>query len=212
MERMVTRKSKEFTVFVAVLLGALFLAVPFSLGSCKNKKHATTTTDTSATGPCKIGNRAPRSLVTDMRKNEFQFEWLTAKIACEAYGDSSRAQFDVTLRMRKDSVIWLNVTGPLNIKIARCLITKDSVKFIQFQDGTLAAQPKCFQGDYALLSQLLQTDVDFDMMQSLLIGNSVSFYDEDDKLRSSINQNECRYKLSTIRKRKPGAGVHAIPI
>lgn len=195
-------KNKEFSVFVAVLMSTLFFAVPFSLGSCKNKKHTTTTADTTSTGPCRLGIRVPRSLVTDMRNSEFKFEWLTAKIACQAYDDSSRAEFDVTVRMRKDSVIWMNVTGPLNIKIARVLITKDSVKFVQFQDGTLAAQPKCFQGDYALLSQLLQTDVDFDMMQSLLIGNSVSFYDEDDKLRSSINQTECRYTLSTIRKRR----------
>jgi hypothetical protein len=104
--------------------------------------------------------------------------------------------------MRKDSVIWMNVMGPLNIKIARILITKDSVKFIQFQDGTLGAQPKCFQGDFALLTEMLGTDVDFDMMQSLLVGNSVSFYEEDEKLRASINQSNCWYTLSTVRKRK----------
>jgi hypothetical protein len=49
---------------------------------------------------------------------------------------------------------------------------------------------------------LLQTDVDLDMMQSLLVGNSVSFYEEDEKLNSSINKDQCNYTLSTIRKRK----------
>ena len=61
-----------------------------------------------------------------------KFEWLSAKISCEAYDDSSRVSFDVNLRMRKDSAIWWMFL-PLNIKIARILITKDSVKFIQFQ-------------------------------------------------------------------------------
>jgi hypothetical protein len=61
---------------------------------------------------------------------------------------------------------------------------------------------KCFKGDFAILSQLLQTDVDLDMMQSLLVGNSVSFYEEDEKLKSSINEDVCNYTLSTIRKRK----------
>lgn len=198
------RSKSTFRVFLASLITCLlFLSAPLSLSSCKKKKKCPPSdTTTVNTGPCKLGIRPPRSLVEDMRKNEFQFQWLIAKISCEAYDDSSRASFDVNLRMRKDSVIWLNVLGPLNIKIARCLITKDSVKFIQYQDGTLGAQPKCFQGDYALLSALLQTDVDFDMMQSLLVGNSVSFYEEDEKLRSSINQGECRYTLSTIRKRK----------
>ncbi|HTF04767.1 MAG TPA: DUF4292 domain-containing protein [Bacteroidia bacterium] len=182
----------------------MILSAPVFLSSCKKKKKKNNTVDTTSanTGPCKLDHRAPRPLIADMRKNEFKFEWITGKMTCEAFDDSSRVNFDVHLRMRKDSVIWLNVLGPLNIKIARILITKDSVKFIQFQDGTLGAQPKCFQGDFVLLSQMLQTDVDFDMMQSLLVGNSVSFYEEDEKLRSSINQGECRYSLSTVRKRK----------
>lgn len=175
-----------------------------SLASCKKKKKNKlhSPADTTATGPCKMDFKTPRTLVSEMRKSEFRFEWMTAKINCSAYDDSSRADFEVNLRMRKDSVIWMNVLGPLNIKIARVLITKDSVKFVQYQDGTLGAQPKCFQGDFALLSSMLQTDVDYDMMQSLLIGNSVSFYEEDEKLRASVNQGECRYTLSTIRKRK----------
>lgn len=196
-------KKRALRILTYVVACVALLSAPVSLSSCKKKKKCPPSDTTAVpTGPCKLGIRPPRSLVDDMRKNEFRFDWLTAKITCEAYNDSSRANFDVNLRMRKDSVIWLNVLGPLNIKIARCLITKDSVKFIQYQDGTLGAQPKCFQGDYALLSNLLQTDVDFDMMQSLLIGNSVSFYEEDEKLRSSVNQGECRYTLSTIRKRK----------
>lgn len=188
-----------------VLACVLLLSASASLTSCKKKKknnNNQTAVDTTATGPCKMDYKSPKTLIAEMRKSEFKFDWMTAKIACVGYDDSSRAEFDVNLRMRKDSAIWLNVTGPLNIKIARVLITKDSVKFVQYQDGTLGAQPKCFQGDFALLSNMLQTDVDYDMMQSLLIGNSVSFYEEDEKLRSSINQGECRYTLSTIRKRK----------
>lgn len=192
---------KTFKVLVACIL---VVSVSLSLTSCKRKKknNNQNSVDTTSTGPCKMDYKSPKTLVTEMRKSEFKFDWMTAKISCKAYDDSSSAEFEVNLRMRKDSAIWLNVLGPLNIKIARVLITKDSVKFVQYQDGTLGAQPKCFQGDFALLSQMLQTDVDYDMMQSLLVGNSVSFYEEDEKLRSSINQGECRYTLSTIRKRK----------
>ncbi len=196
-------KSLSLRINSIVLAGALLLTAPLFLSSCKKKKKANNSDSASeVTGNCKLDHRAPRPLIADMRKNEFKFDWLTAKLACEAYDDSSRVSFDVNLRMRKDSAIWMNVLGPLNIKIARILITKDSVKFIQYQDGTFSAQPKCFQGDFALLSSMLQTDVDYDMMQSLLVGNSVSFYEEDEKLRSSINQANCWYALSTVRKRK----------
>lgn len=196
-----TRATRTF--FTYAMAAVLLLTAPLSLASCrKGKRNNKPSTDSTATGPCKMDYKNPRTLISEMRKSEFKFEWLTAKITCKAYDDSSSADFEVNLRMRKDSAIWMNVLGPLNIKIARVLITKDSVKFVQYQDGSLAAQPKCFQGDFALLSQMLQTDVDYDMMQSLLVGNSVSFYEEDEKLRSSINQGECRYTLSTIRKRR----------
>ncbi len=192
--------------FFGTIAFAMVMLLSLSLSSCKHKKknknNDTTAIDTTSGGPCKMDYKSPKTLITEMRQSEFKFEWMSAKISCKAFDDSSSAEFEVNLRMRKDSAIWLNVLGPLNIKIARVLITKDSVKFVQYQDGTLGAQPKCFQGDFALLSQMLQTDVDYDMMQSLLIGNSVSFYEEDEKLRSSINQGECRYTLSTIRKRK----------
>lgn len=185
------------------LIAVMSITSTSFLSSCKRKKKKQNAdTTVTYTGNCRLDYKAPRTLVADMRKNEFHFNWMTAKISCVAYDDSSSGEFEVSLRMRKDSAIWMNVLGPLNIKIARILITKDSVKFVQFQDGTLGAQPKCFQGDFVLLSQALQTDIDYEMMQSLLIGNSATFYEEDEKLRSSINQGECRYTLSTIRKRK----------
>lgn len=177
-----------------------FLLGLFAFSSCKSHKQITQAQEPS--GNCKLVKRLPKPLIADMRRNEFKFEWLSMRLACEASDDSSKFDFDVSVRMRRDSVIWMNVLGPLNIKVARVLITKDSVKFIQYQDGSLSAEPKCFQGDFALLSNMLQTEVDFEMMQSLLVGNSVSFYEEDEKLKSSVNQDECNFTLSTIRKRK----------
>lgn len=183
----------------------LFVFVCISLlafSACKKKKQKPQPDTTVVTSNCKLTFRLPKPLVSDMRKNEFQFNWFSARMECEASDDSSSVTFDVTVRMRKDSVIWMNVLGPLNIKVARVLITKDSVKLIQYQDGTLNAEPKCFQGDFALLSNLLQTEVDYEMLQSLLVGNSVSFYEEEEKLKASVNETECNYSLSTIRKRK----------
>ena len=168
--------------------------------SCKNRKHTAgkKPIDSLQTGNCKIDYRLPHPLVNEMRKYEFDFQWFSGKMNCEVSDDSSKYNFDVTVRIRKDSLIWMMITDPVvGIPIARILITRDSVKFIQ-----KLPEEKCFKGDFAYLSQILQTDIDFEMMQSLLVGNSVSFYEEDEKLNSSINRAECLYVLSTIRKRK----------
>ncbi|CAN5360894.1 hypothetical protein BH09BAC5_BH09BAC5_05140 [soil metagenome] len=179
----------------------LFLLVTsvFAFDSCKGKKQQKTPSgDSLALGNCRIDKRLPRALISEMRKNEFRFEWLSAKLDCEASDDSSKFNFAVNVRIRKDSVIWMIITDPvIGIQVARVLITKDSVKFIQ-----KLPSEKCFRGDFAILSQLLQNEVDYNMIQSLLIGNSAEFYEEDEKLNSSVNRSECSYTLSTIRKRK----------
>ncbi len=183
---------------IALLLVVLVTA--FSFDSCKTKKHQAANANQPATtnSNCKIDRRAPDPLIADMRKSEFQYNWFSGKMDCDATLDSSKYSFNVTVRMKKDSAIWMLITDPvIGIKVARVLITCDSVKMVVYLPSE-----KCFKGDFAFLSQLLQTDVDLDMMQSLLVGNSVSFYEEDEKLKSSINMDECNYTLSTIRKRK----------
>ncbi|MDQ3108834.1 MAG: DUF4292 domain-containing protein [Bacteroidota bacterium] len=183
---------RNFLLFM--LVGSLF-----GFTSCKGRKQKKEPQgDSLDAGNCKIDYHLPRALISDLRKNEFHFEWFSGKLDCEASDDSSKVNFDVTVRIRRDSVIWMIITEPLmGIQVARVLITKDSVKFIQ-----KLPEEKCFKGDFVILSNLLQNEVDYDMIQSLLVGNSASFYEEDEKLNSSVNRAECTYILSTIRKRK----------
>ena len=47
---------------------------------------------------------------------------------------------------------------------------------------------------------MLNADLDFEMLQSLLVGNSVEFYDDDEKLKPGVS--DCQYTLGTIRKNK----------
>jgi hypothetical protein len=178
-----------------LLLATLLL----SMSSCRGRKtQKLPEGDSLAATNCKIDYRLPRLLINDMRKSEFRFQWFSGKLDCEASDDSSKVSFDVNVRIRKDSVIWMMITDPvLHIQVARVLITKDSVKFVQ-----KLPEEKCFRGDFAILSNLLQNEVDYDMIQSLLIGNSASFYEEDEKLKAGVNRKECDYILSTIRKRK----------
>jgi hypothetical protein len=119
------------------------------------------------------------------------------KIDCEAQIDSSHQNFDMTVRIRKDSVIWLNITDPvLGITVARALITVDSVKFVKF-----ISKNECFTGDFAYINKMLHADLDFEILQSLFVGNSATFYEEDEKLKASVND-QCQYLLSTIRHRR----------
>jgi hypothetical protein len=121
---------------------------------------------------------------------------MNAKIKVDAEVDSSSSSFNISLRIRKDSVIWMTLSK-LGIEGARLLITKDSVKFFKRPLGDDSG--KFFVGDYSYLSKIANTDLDFEMLQSLLVGNSVEFYDEDEKLKPGIT--DCQYFLGTTRRR-----------
>jgi hypothetical protein len=179
------RKTDRFSGWILLF----FLVSAFSFSSCKNQKKITLNN-----GKCILDFKNARTLTTNLKANEINFTWLKAKLSAEALIDSSSNSFTVNLRIKKDSVIWMSISK-LGIEGARVLITKDSVKFF-----TTFPKNQYFKGDYAYISKLLNTELDFEMLQSLLVGNSVTFYDEDEKIKPGID--DCSYTLGTVRKFK----------
>jgi len=164
----------------------LVLLLAFS--ACKTNKKITFNN-----GKCLLEPRTAKSLTKHLKESEFRFERLNAKLSVEATVDSSSNSFTVTLRMKKDSIIWMSISK-LGIEGARVLITKDTVKFMN------RLKSQFFVGDFSYISKLLNADLDFEILQSLLVGNSVEFYDEDEKLKPGVDG--CKYYLGTVRKRK----------
>jgi hypothetical protein len=163
----------------------------FVLLSCKHQKKITQSPTNNT--KCNIDYKNAKALITHLKSNEFKFEKLNAKLNVEAIIDSTSNTFTISLRIRKDSIIWMSISK-LGIEGARVFITKDSVKFINKLNNTY------FKGDFTYISKLLNTPLDFEILQSLLVGNSVTFYNEDEKLKPGIDN--CQYLLGTIRKNK----------
>lgn len=95
-----------------------------------------------------------------------QFNTLESRLKVR-YEDKNQLQnLTVTLRVQKDSIIWLNASF-LGIPIARALITPGRVSYYEKLSKTY------FDGDFALLSTWLGVNLDFFQFQSLLLGESV---------------------------------------
>lgn len=173
---------KRFTLLITLLLSvSVFI-------SCKNQKKITLNN-----GKCILDFKNTRTLTSNLKANEFNFDRLKAKLTVETLIDSTSNSFSIALRMKKDSVIWMSISK-LGIEGARILFTKDSVTFIN------PIKKQYFNDDFIFLSKFLNTELDFEMIQSLLIGNSVTFYDEAEKIKPGIDN--CHYTLGTIRKFK----------
>jgi hypothetical protein len=94
--------------------------------------------------------------------------------------------------MKYDSTMWVSFSPALGIEAARILLTNDSVKFIN------RLNKKYFEGEYSLLDSLLNTTIEFSILQSMLIGNDLTQYDVN-KYRASIDGG--LYRI-TIQERK----------
>ncbi len=175
---------------IRIVCALLFVSSVFY--SCKSREKITLNN-----GRCILDFKNARTLTSNLKSREFKFDRLNGKLSVDAEIDSSSASFTITLRMKKDSVIWMSISK-LGIEGARMFITKDSVKFFKRPLGDGGG--KFFVGDYAYISKIAGTDLDFEMLQSLLIGNSVEFYDEDEKIKPGIDN--CQYTLGTIRKKR----------
>lgn len=93
------------------------------------------------------------------------FKYLTAKSKISFKSkDQDIDNANVSIRMRKDSVLWLQiVVGP--IEVVRGLITRDSIQIIDRHNKTY------YQYDFASLSQKFNFQLNFDLIQSILVGN-----------------------------------------
>ena len=132
-------------------------------------------------------------LVGQLKKNEFHFKYLNIKFNAEVKFNKKSNSFSGNARIRKDSAIWLAIYPLLGIEAARVVITPDSIKFLNRVEQTY------YCGSIKYMNTLLGTTLDFDILQSLLIGNDFSSY-ENNVFKASVDGKQ--YLLSTIGRRK----------
>lgn len=101
--------------------------------------------------------------VLDIQELDFQYLSSRARIAFKNKDNSFSA--NASIRIQKDSLIWVSVVPALGIEAARCLITTDSIFIVDRINRREMAY------DFEQLSRKLNFDVNFRLVQAVLIGN-----------------------------------------
>lgn len=164
----------------------LILAVPvllLGISSCKSTRYA-------LKQPLKEYDY--NYLYAKMLENHLEFNYLKAKFNISYREDKKKTNLVGQLRMKNDSITWIAFSASLGINAARVLLTNDSIKFIN------QINKKFFKGEYRLLDSLLNTTIDYSILQSMIIGNDLTQYDVN-KYRASIDGG--LYRI-TIQERK----------
>ena len=122
------------------------------LAGCKKETIPTTASETVET-------------VGRVKVNNLDFSYLNSKGQVTFNDKNDNLSSGISLRMKKDSVIWVSVQPGLGIEAARLMLTQDSVFMINRLQKEYAAT------DYRFLRSKLNVDVNFEVIQSILLGN-----------------------------------------
>ena len=95
------------------------------------------------------------------------FEWMTSNLDIQAEGNG--ASFDDLagqIRIRRDSLIWLNVTATMGVEVLRAKFSNDSVWVASRMEKTYLAEPM------DSLAAQLGMPLSLPLIQSLLLDNN----------------------------------------
>jgi hypothetical protein len=173
-------KLKNFNkIFLVLIIGV------FALSSCKSTKKALKKP---------IKERGFDYLYSKMKENQVNVDYFNAKLNIIYYQDKkSKTELKGQLRMKTDSIIWLTVSPALGIEALRMVLTPDSIKMVNRLNKTYLL------GDYKLIKDLLNTTIDFSIIEDLLLGNDLSQYSVK-KIKVKVDKD--MYNISILKRRK----------
>jgi uncharacterized protein DUF4292 len=133
-----------------------FFGIIILITSCKSTKIANK----------EIVNLSAKKIIKKNKKVEFDKTSIRANLYVKYRGKSNFPNLKTSLRIAKDSVIWLSFSK-LGFPIAKALITPNEIKFYEKISKTY------FVGNYELISNWLGTSFDFEMIQNLFFGEAL---------------------------------------
>ena len=138
-----------------------FLFFLLVLVSCESKRELVRTKG--------LKNISSKRIIKKHNATMFSANSLDSKLkvsySVKNKGKSTRVNLKVTLRIFKDSIIWIK--GSKLINVFRAKITPSSFSYYS------PINKRYFKGDFSLLEKMLGTKVTFKQLQNLLIGESI---------------------------------------
>lgn len=166
----------------------VFVLLSFSLlvSACKSRQFLSETPNNKMV--VSEEELLKQSIISKLPSSNFDFNFLQAKAKVQANVKDKDYSLNFNIRMQKDQRIWISVNAIGSIEVARILILKDSVRIIDRINNQYLVK------DFVFLSGMLNTNVDFNMIQNLMLGNAPIFANAESLV---LKQDEQYYQLSS---------------
>ena len=151
-------------ISLKIISALLIMVLVFS---CKTVKTITSEGELTS-------NLSAKQLIKKNSKTVADFKTLTARVKAGYSRKDGSKGATISLRMEKDKTIWMSAP----FSMAKVLITPEKVSFYNKLDNTY------FDGDFKLLSDFVGTDLDFNKVQNILLGEALYNLKRDDYVAS----------------------------
>ncbi len=143
-----------------------------------------------------VKNRTAGFVLKRYNEARFDYDWLGMKVDADFGTEEESSGFKATIRMRKDSLIWVSITPALGIEMIRVMITPDSLKYL----SKIPDNKFYYLGTFEDVNKLVGTSFDFEMLQQLLVGNAIGLEKDEKRFRSEVDGDD--YLLISKYRRK----------
>ncbi len=107
------------------------------------------------------------AILDSIKNNHFSFEWLQARGQMRLHVDDDQRDFQFSLRMRRDSILWISLAPITGLEAVRLLLNTDSVYIIN------RLEKKKFVYSYDLLEPYAGQPLSLQKVQSFLVGDII---------------------------------------
>ncbi len=116
-------------------------------------------------------------LLKSVEESAFDYTHFTVRrINVQIDDGESKTSFRAGMQAIKDDQIQISITK-FNIPLGKIALSNDSVLFVNYLERTFIT------GGYKVISNYLDFDLDFNIIQSILSGNIFSFFEDEHELR-----------------------------
>lgn len=139
-------------------------------------------------------------LIRNIENNAFDYKYFSVKrINCQFDNGKTKTSFKASILAEKDKRITI-MLSKLNIPVGRLWLTPDSVRFINYLEKNY------FLDDYSYLSSMLDMDLDFETVHSIISANIFAIGGEE-KRDKDLKEYENRidsglYVIESVKKLK----------
>ena len=112
---------------------------------------------------------------------EIDFDYFLARTKVRYAEGDKQINGNANIRIKKDSVIWFSVSPSIGIEATRVMITKDTAIVINRMDK------EYYIFNFDEISRYFDFKIDYDLIQSIILGNLARPIDESTKIAKENN-------------------------